>query len=77
MHFNYMFISFFLRIGGFEFGVKNPLNQLNLSILSQDLQNLLSAARLDQIFQQVINQDVPLDNATRILGTMDNIKVII
>jgi hypothetical protein len=56
--------------------VNNPLSNLNVSLIAQDIQNLALASRLEQLMKlnttaAIMNQE----NVTRILGTFDNIKV--
>ena len=56
--------------------MNNPLSNLNVSLVAQDIQNLALASRLEQLMKlnttsAIMNQE----NVTRLLGTLDNIKV--
>ena len=52
------------------------MSNLNVSLVAQDIQNLALASRLEQLMKlnttsAIMNQE----NVTRLLGTLDNIKV--
>lgn len=69
-------LSLLLRFGGFEFEVAKPLNKLNFTVLSQDLQNLALASRLEQFLQlDTARKILNFENVTRLLGSLERIKV--
>lgn len=80
-----MFQKFFLRlpfylttfrIGGFEFGVRNLLQDFNFTLFSQDADDLAKALRFLEPFQvNISSQIMNFENVTRFSGTFDNVKV--
>ena len=67
---------YYIRAGGFEFGFNNPLSNSNLTLFSQDIEDLLTALRLSGLLQQNISDQIMnFENLTRIQGTFDNVKV--
>ena len=73
------FLSFLLtRFGGFEFGVNNPLSNINFSQLAQGLTGLSKAARLEQSFQlNTTGRITALANDSVNLGVLDGVRVSI
>ena len=68
--------TIFIRTGGFEFGLQNPLEGLNLTLFSQDVQDLLEALRFPLPLQLNASGEIlNFENLTRLNGTFDKVKV--
>lgn len=71
-----MISSIFIRYGGFEFSLQNPLGNLNLTLFSQDVQDLLEALRVPLPLQvNASGEIINFENLTQLRGTFDKVKV--
>lgn len=71
-----IFLSISIRFGGFEFGLQNPFGNLNLTLFSQDVQDLLGALRFPLALQANASGEIlNFENLAQLRGTFDKIKV--
>ncbi|XP_059350163.1 phospholipid-transporting ATPase ABCA1-like [Daphnia carinata] len=64
------------RFGGFEFGLQNPFGNLNLTLFSQDVQNLLGALRFPLPLQANASGEIlNFENLAQLRGSFDKVKV--
>ncbi|XP_046463654.1 ATP-binding cassette sub-family A member 7-like isoform X2 [Daphnia pulex] len=64
------------RSGGFEFGLQNPFEGLNLTLFSKDVQDLMESMRFPLPLQLNASGEIlNFENITRLSGTFDKVKV--